>query len=46
MSHPNLWKRVLPVLLIAVFALAGCGKKGPLYLPDKPRPPAQDEAAS
>jgi predicted small lipoprotein YifL len=35
----------LTLLLIAVLlALAGCGKKGDLYLPDKPAP-AQTEPA-
>ncbi len=28
-------------ILLALFFLAGCGKKGALYLPDAPAQPAQ-----
>jgi predicted small lipoprotein YifL len=36
--------RLTPLLLAAMLALAGCGKKGSLYLPDKPTP-AQTQPA-
>jgi predicted small lipoprotein YifL len=38
---------LLTTLLLALFASAGCGKKGQLYLPDQPRPAATtgDKAA-
>lgn len=26
------------ILLLATWLLAGCGKKGPLYLPERPAP--------
>lgn len=32
--------RILAALLV-LFCLAGCGKKGPLYLPDEPAQPTQ-----
>ena len=35
-------RNLLPLLMLAVF-LAGCGYKGPLYLP-KPKPEAQKPA--
>lgn len=30
-------------LILAAFALAGCGKKGALYLPDRTTPPASTQ---
>lgn len=30
---------LLPPLCLAAALLAGCGNKGPLYLPNNPRPP-------
>lgn len=33
------------VLFLALFFLAGCGKKGALYLPDAPVPPTQSQPA-
>lgn len=35
--------RLLVALLIALSLLAGCGKKGALYLPGEPNPPAQTQ---
>ncbi|HNA82528.1 MAG TPA: lipoprotein [Thiobacillaceae bacterium] len=35
----------LLVLLISLFILAGCGKKGPLYLPDAPVQPVPSQPA-
>ena len=35
----------LLVLILALFLLAGCGKKGPLYLPDEPAPPTSSQPA-
>jgi predicted small lipoprotein YifL len=32
-------------LLCVLFALAGCGKKGDLYLPDAPGQPQQSQPA-
>ena len=39
------FKFKLPVIaaMLAVLLLAGCGKKGPLYLPDSPRTPDQKQ---
>ena len=31
------------LLLVCTFVLAGCGQKGPLYLPDKPEPSPKTE---
>ena len=31
------------LLLTVIVVLAGCGQKGPLYLPDKPAQPAETE---
>jgi predicted small lipoprotein YifL len=37
-------KRPALAVLLAIALLAGCGKKGPLYHPDQPRPPAKSES--
>ncbi|GEM_PF-1211105 len=37
--------RALALVLIALSALAGCGKKGPLYLPDDNNSQAHHRAA-
>ena len=36
---------ILPVIaaMLAVLLLAGCGKKGPLYLPDSPPTPGHNQ---
>jgi len=39
------WKFSLLAAVIAGLLLAGCGRKGPLYLPDEPRPPAKKDSA-
>ncbi|MFA5825579.1 MAG: lipoprotein [Gallionellaceae bacterium] len=31
------------IMLLVVLALQGCGRKGPLYMPKNPAPPAQSE---
>ncbi len=33
------------LLICALFTLAGCGKKGNLYLPDAPPPPQSTQPA-
>jgi predicted small lipoprotein YifL len=38
--------RLIPMLLIAVFLLAACGKKGSLYLPDTPTKPVATQSSS
>jgi len=37
---------MLPVIaaMLAVLLLAGCGKKGPLYLPDSPSAPGHKQS--
>lgn len=37
--------RALLCSLLAAAALAACGNKGDLVLPDPPEPPAKDDAA-
>lgn len=44
MPRLNVFRLSLIVAVCAVLALAGCGKKGPLYLPDQPRPAKQDDS--
>jgi predicted small lipoprotein YifL len=39
MRHPNLLTLSVLAAVLAGLLLAGCGKKGPLYLPDRPRAP-------
>ncbi|MHB8454925.1 MAG: LPS translocon maturation chaperone LptM [Acidiferrobacterales bacterium] len=43
----NRWRFTLYPLVFAILlgALAGCGRKGPLYLPDRP-PPQRSVAGS
>lgn len=41
MRRLNDWKFPVLVLMLAGLILVACGKKGPLYLPDKPRPSSQ-----
>jgi predicted small lipoprotein YifL len=36
MRFPVRLRRWWPALLVVALASAGCGKKGPLYLPDEP----------
>ena len=36
-------RSVLSLTLIAMLVLAGCGQKGPLYLPDQPQDEQQEE---
>jgi len=38
--------RRIPMLLIAVFLLAACGKKGNLYLPDTQTKPVSTQSSS
>ncbi|MCG6899528.1 MAG: lipoprotein [Gammaproteobacteria bacterium] len=33
------------LLLLCAVALSGCGQKGPLYLPDKQEPPAENKTS-
>lgn len=35
----------LLVLFLSLFLFAGCGKKGPLYLPDAPAQPVPSQPA-
>ena len=35
----------LLVLIVTLFVLAGCGKKGPLYLPSEPAQPIATQPA-
>jgi len=44
MPRPQLLRLSLIAALCAALALAACGKKGPLYLPDQPRPSKQDDS--
>jgi len=44
MPRPNRFRLSLIAAVCAVLALAACGKKGPLYLPDQPRPAPQDNS--
>jgi len=44
MPRLNLLHLSLIAAVCAVLVLGGCGKKGPLYLPDQPRPAKQDES--
>lgn len=38
------WRAVITLTLLAALLLGGCGRKGPLYLPDEPAPaPAETE---
>ena len=41
MLHVKVFKLPVLAVLLAVVLLAGCGKKGALYHPDQPRPPAK-----
>ena len=41
MLHVNVFRLPVLAVLLAAVLLAGCGKKGPLYHPDHPRPPAK-----
>jgi len=45
---PHLHHFKLPVIaaVLAALLLAGCGKKGPLYLPDSPPKPGHKEPKS
>lgn len=38
-TGPELTRRRLAVVLLGAVGLAGCGKKGDLYLPDQPEAP-------
>jgi len=44
MPHVTPTRLTLFAALFAALVLGGCGKKGPLYLPDEPRPAKQDES--
>jgi len=44
MPRSNLMRLSLIAAVCAVLALGACGKKGPLYLPDQPRPTEQDDS--
>jgi len=44
MLRLNLSRLPVIVVLLALLLLAGCGKKGPLYLPDRP-PPAHKQSS-
>jgi len=39
---PRAFMRVISILLLAVLLMAGCGSKGPLYLPEKQYPQPQE----
>jgi predicted small lipoprotein YifL len=45
---PRLYRFKLPVIVavLATLLLAGCGKKGPLYLPDNPPTPTHKQSQS
>ena len=36
-------RSVLSLIFIAMLVLAGCGQKGPLYLPDQPQDEEQEQ---
>ena len=36
-------RSVLPLMIIAILVLAGCGQKGSLYLPDEPQDKEQEK---
>lgn len=44
MPRLNPFRLSLIAAVCAVLAFAGCGKKGPLYLPDRPPPARQDNS--
>ncbi|MEK6550770.1 MAG: lipoprotein [Pseudomonadota bacterium] len=44
MTPPRRLRFAIAGLLLALFAIAGCGKKGPLYLPPDSPPPAAPAA--
>lgn len=38
-GYPTMRRPLLLPLCLVTIALAGCGNKGPLYMPDNPHPP-------
>jgi len=43
MPYPHHFKLPMIAAVLALLLLAGCGKKGPLYLPDRPSTPDQQQ---
>lgn len=44
MLRPTAFRLPLFAILLAGLLLAACGKKGPLYLPDRPRTPDKTQS--